>query len=205
VIVFDLAASTGSDPGLDLASLLILGFTALAAAVAAVAAFRTASATRDVVEVSRQSALLTTVPLLVPWVDKETGRIQVDNRGASASHVLRWIVMSEVIGSESAVEMVEVASGSDLKVIRPVVEVNRGRDVKLSGDERTSISELATQRKTGFLVECRYQASWGQEFITTRVYPAGSSESRITITDKQAHELKLEATPRRGFNLFFWR
>ena len=181
--MLNLAASQGSDPGLALATVLILGFTAVAAMAAVFAAFKTAAATRDAAEIARISALLTTVPLLVPWITSETGGIQVVNRGVSTSHNLRWSVM---IGEN------EIASGGDLKVVRPVDEIKLGRDLQLDPGERSEIHRWAKKRPETLTVVCRYLASWGQEFITTRTYPVGGTDSEIRITDKHDNELNLE-------------
>ena len=55
---------------MELATLLVLAFTAIATAGAAVATWTAARAARGAGEVARIWALLTTVPLLVPWALK---------------------------------------------------------------------------------------------------------------------------------------
>jgi hypothetical protein len=169
---------------MELATLLVLGFTAISAAAAAVASLKTAKAARRAAEVARVSALLTTVPLLVPWTPGKTGQIQVVNRGGTASHNLRWRVM---IGD------IDVADGDDQRVIIPVRESNVARDLDLSDGQRAQIiAWSANKRPTPMTVECRYLASWGQAFTTTRTYPAGSTGSVIVITDDQGTPLRLD-------------
>lgn len=138
---------------MELATLLVLAFTAIAAAGAAVASWQTATAARRASEVARISALLTTVPLLVPWTPGKTGQIQVINRGGTASHNLRWWVK---IGDT------EVANGDDQRVIIPVSESNVARDLDLSDRHRAQIIEWsAEKRPTPMTIRCQYLASWG--------------------------------------------
>ncbi len=191
-------ASQASEPaGLDLVTVLILGFTAAAALFSAVASARTATATRDVAETSRMAALLTSAPLLVPWTPGKTGQIQVINRGGSTSHVLRWWIE---IGGE------RIASGKDQRTIGPVSATNKARDLELSETEKLKIVHWSSADRPDVMqVTCRYVAAWGQEFITTRTYPPGSTESVIRVTDAHGNELKLESEPRRRLRLPFWR
>ena len=68
------ASQASEAAGLDLATVLILGFTAAAALFSALASARTATSTRHVAETSRMAALLNSAPLLVPWTPGKTGR-----------------------------------------------------------------------------------------------------------------------------------
>jgi len=191
------ASQASEAAGLDLATVLILGFTAAAALFAALASARTATSTRHVAETSRMAALLNSAPLLVPWTPGKTGQVQVINRGGSTSHVLRWWIE---IGDEW------IASGKDQRTISPVSVSKKARDLVLSEAAKQRIVRWsAANRPDVMQVTCHYVAAWGQEFITTRTYPPASNESVIRITDAHGNELKLESEPRRRPRLLFWR
>lgn len=155
------------------------------AARSAESAAQSARATERAAEVSRIGTLLSTVPLLVPWVSEETGGVSIVNRGNSTSHNLRWTI---------SIDDHELAHGSDQQVINP--RSNRSRDLELSPSHRQVVVRWVSsreQRAESLIVVCRFSTSWGQDFTSTRTYPGRSVRgSSIVFTDDRGNELRLD-------------
>ena len=157
--------------------------TLIVALSAAIAAASSAYFAWKAVQTSRIAALLNSVPMLVPWIDAGTGSVTVVNRGGSTSHNLSWYIK---IGGE------KIAEDKDKLVINPIGETHKSRPLQLSQDQHARIHDWhRRKRQKALIVECRYLASWGQEFVTTRVYPAHSDDSKITIIDEKGNTLRL--------------
>ena len=77
------------------------GITALAALLAAGAAWKSARASQRGSALAQKAALLGAIPILVPWVEAKSTTLKVLNRGASDAHETRWyLIQGETVKAE---------------------------------------------------------------------------------------------------------
>ena len=134
------------------------GITALAALLAAGAAWKSARASQRGSALAQKAALLGAIPILVPWVEAESTTLKVLNRGASDAHETRWyLIQGETVKAE----------GPHPKIIPK------------GGCERShrSTARCLSRPAEGpeFVARCEYVTSWGEALTVDRTYRNGRS------------------------------
>lgn len=149
------------------------GLSALAALAAAVAAWRSARASEQGSAIAQRAALLGSIPILVPWVEVDSGSLKVFNRGASDAHEIRWsLVQDETIRAE----------GTQARI------VPRGRPSDLTEAQHGVLAALL--RAPEFVARCEYLTSWGEALTVDRTYRHGRSAG-IEVRNEKGELLRI--------------
>lgn len=154
---------------------LLIGISAVSALAAAVAAWRSALASERGSAIAQRAALLDAIPILVPWVERQSTNLKVVNRGNSDAHEVRWRLIQGTDVEGHGVETTIIPKGSD-------------RD--LTGPQDGVLASLLAS--SGFVVRCDYITSWGEELSVRRSYENGKSTG-IQLLSSEGTPLRIVA------------
>lgn len=146
----------------------------IAAVASAIAAWRAYAHAKQSDRTAKAAALLSRLPLPVPWVDNPETKLSVVNRGSSTAHNLRWTITID--GRE------DEAHGEHPRVLNP------GSSASLTESQHAIVGRVAVAHE--FIATCAFTTSWGEAFSVSRSYIDGQIQEPV-LRDKGGNRISL--------------